>query len=445
MYWVRGPWWLIVSVALMVSPGCKKDKGPKDASSESTSGGEDPFGSPDEGEVFEDAPTTPSVGADEPSPWGATRAEQCQAPARKEIKKKARNAIAEGVRLAAANQAGASQASFEKALKSDANAYPAAYNLGVLADRTGAEGKAINHYRQALRLQPDYEAALRGIATIEIRRGNVDAAIAAVEPIARQYKTNLDVQAAYAEVLVHARRYEEAWQAARNALKCDERFVPALIALIKASVAQGRDELADSILEQALGVDQGNAELHYLKGEQLREEPGRLRESMAEYGRAVELRPDYAEARIALGIQLLNGGNYKEALSHFQAAERIVPTLAAVHVNLGDAYRANKRWLDAKHAYDRALKIRSDMPESLFGLGLLYMTSAAEFPGLDELSALQKAIDAFTLYRDKMGPRLPRDDRAGDYIGDLERQIKRTRRRLEREQRAKEDTGGETE
>ena len=61
-----------------------------------------------------------------------------------------------------------------------------------------------------------------------------------MEPIARDYPTNLHVQALYAEVLVEAGRYQEAWMAARKALRCDERFVPAMIALVKASLAQGR-------------------------------------------------------------------------------------------------------------------------------------------------------------------------------------------------------------
>ena len=54
---------------------------------------------------------------------------------------------------------------------------------------------------------------------------------------------------------------------------------------------------------------------------------------------------------MALGIQLLAGGNYPGALSHFQAAERLVPTLPEIHVNLGDAYRATRRWTEAQRAY----------------------------------------------------------------------------------------------
>jgi len=338
------------------------------------------------------------------------------------------------VRAAAANDLPAAEASFQQALERDPNAYPALYNLGVLADRAGKESDAVNFYRRALQVLPDYEPAARGIATIEVRHGRVQEAVATVEPLANEYRANLEIQALYAEMLVEARRLDEAWMAARRALKCDERFVPALVALIKASRAQGRDELADSILDQAMQVDPDVAELHFLQGEKLRAEPGRLREAMAAYERAVQLRPDYAEAQMALGIQLLAGGNYPSALSHFQAAERLVPTLPAVHVNLGDAYRATGQWSAAQRAYRRALELQPKLPEAHYGLGLLFLSAAGELPGLDELTAYEKAIGEFKTYRSQMGPRLTKDDQSEEYLRDLDRMIKRARRRLERQQ-----------
>jgi len=137
---------------------------------------------------------------------------------------------------------------------------------------------------------------------------------------------------------------------------------------------------------------------------------------------------------MALGIQLLAGGNYPSALSHFQVAELLVPTLPAVHVNLGDAYRATKRWTEAQRAYRRALELQTKLAEAHYGLGLLFLTAAGDFPGLDELTAYEKAVDEFKIYRGEMGPRLAKDDQSEEYLRDLDRMIKRVRRRMEREQ-----------
>lgn len=415
-----------IGAVIVAAYGCKGE--PQSAASgESTTGGELPSGAvgePGEGIGLSEA---------EASPWGATRAEQCRQQPRPSMSAKATKTFEQGVRSAAQGDTAAAELSFQQTLKRDPGAYQALYNLGVLADRQGNEQVAMDYYRRALEILPDYEPAARGISTILLRRGQVQEALAIVEPLANAYRANLEMQALYAELLVETRRLEEAWLAARRALKCDERFVPALIALVKTSRAQGRDELADSILDQALEIDSTVAQLHFLDGERLEGEPGRLRDALAAYERAVELRPDYAEARMALGIQLLAGGNYPAALSHFQAAERLVPTLPAVHVNLGDAYRATHQWTDAQGAYRQALELQPALPEAHYGLGLLFLSSAGEFPGLDELSAYEKAVDEFKTYRAEMGPRLAKGDQSEEYLRDLDRLIKRAQRRLDRE------------
>ncbi len=424
MTFLRKLLWILLPLA--VAYGCKGTSN-DDVAAEPTSGGETTAAAPDP--VAEATPEE-----DTPSPWGATQAEQCRHPAPPAVEQKAQRDIDAGVEAAASGDPAKAEERFQSALERDANAYAAHYNLGVLADRRGDEKSALRHYRRALDVLADYAPAARGIATISLRRNRAQDAVAVVEPIANRYRTNLDIQALYAELLVEVRRYDEAWMAARRALKCDERFVPALIALTKVSRAQGRDELADSILDQALEVDPNRAELHYLDGERLKTEPGRLREALAAYEKAVELRPDYAEARMALGIQMLAGGNYQDALAHFQAAAALVPTLPAVHVNLGDAYRATEQWAESQKAYRQALALEDRLPEAHYGLGLLFLTAGGEFPGLDELTAYEKAVDEFKTYRAQMGARLSKDDQSEEYLRDLDRMIQRTRRRLEREQ-----------
>jgi tetratricopeptide (TPR) repeat protein len=345
----------------------------------------------------------------------------------------ARNAYQQGLSAAASGNNAAAVSAFQQALSADPRAYQAAYNLGVMADRAGNAAQALEYYQRALRIQADYERAAEGIVTVLLRRGNTAEAIAFVQPLATQWERNLYLQALLAEVFVAANRPDDAWEAARRALRRDERFVPAMIALIKASLAQGRKELAEGILDQALAVDQNNAELHYLKAKILLDEAGRLRDAITELRRAIELRPDYTEARMALGIQMMAGANYAEALTHFQTAARLAPTLVAVHLNLADAYRANKQWQLAKQTFETALRMQPNLPEAHYNLGLMYMAAGAEFPGMSQLQSMQKAVEELNRYRSMMGPRLARDDPSQAYLEDLGRQIEREQRRLERE------------
>ncbi len=367
------------------------------------------------------------------SPWGSPEAESGRPlPPRRPMSGTARSHYQRGLQLASqGNSSGAIEA-FQAALSADSSAFKAAYNLGVLADRAGQEGRAIQYYQQALRIQPDYERAIEGIARIHLRRGNSAEAISFVTPLAQTWERNLHIQAVLGDVLVQANRPEEAINAARRALRRDERFVPAMIVLVKANLRLGRNELAESILNQAIETNGNLAELHYLRG-RLYQEQGNLGPALESYRRAIELEPGYAEARMALGLQQLASGNYTDALAQFQAAAQLAPTLPAVRLALGDAYRATKAWQQAKAEFDRVQEMDPQNAQVHFNLGMLYREAGGDFPGLGIIEAYQRAVTELNRYRELMGPRLPRDDPSQTYLEELARLIEREQRAQERE------------
>ena len=444
-----GPAALLLSAAV-VFVACGDDEegeGTTSEGTESTSGGEgaggvDGAGGPDgwdgdpnpEGAAGGAAADHSTAAAGEENPWGDPETESgTPLPPRRPMSSAARGAYQRGISAAQAGDASAARAAFEEALSQDSSAYKAAYNLGVLLDRLGQESRALDAYQRALRIQPDYERAAAGVVAIHIRRGDVAEALAFIQPLARRWERNLYLQALYADVLVHADRGDDAVEAARAALRRDERFVPAMIAIVKASLKSRRTELAESVLDQALAIDDNNAEAHYLKGKMLLDQEGRRRDALGHLMRAVELRPDYLEARMAYGIQLLSGAQYDQALNHFQVAAQLAPRLVEVHLNLGDAYRATKQWEKAKQSFEKAMEMRSNLPEAHFNLGLMYLTAGESFPGLSLLDALQRSVTEFRRYREMMGPQLPRDDASQSYLEDLDRQIEREQKRIERD------------
>lgn len=440
----------------VLATGCNEPTEDETADGEDTAGGEDerpdleaPPGSRPpreddehpEGDLEEEAAntpptTTPTPGAETPpaeSPWGRPEAESGRPlPPRRPMNGSARAAYQRGLQLASSGNPTGAQQSFQQALSADGNAFKAAYNLGVLADRAGQEGQAIQYYQQALRIQADYERAIEGIARIHLRRGNAAEAVNFVRPLADQWVRNLHIQAVYGDVLVGANRPEEAVEAARRALRRDERFVPAMVVLVKANLRLGRTELAESILDQAIQTSDQNAELHYLRG-RMHQDAGALAQALTSYRRAIELEPAYTEARMAVGLQQLAAGNYAEALAQFQAAASLAPTLPAVRLALGDALRATKQWQPAKAELDRVQQMEPRNAEVHFNLGVLYREAEAQFPGMTNLQAYQAAVTEFNRYRELMGPRLPRDDPSAPYLEELGRLIEREERTIERD------------
>ena len=367
------------------------------------------------------------------SAWGSPDSESgAPLPQRRPMNGSARSSYREGLVASAAGNTASARTAFEQALSADPNAFKAAYALGVISDRAGQSDRALEYYRQSLRIQPDYEMAADGIVSILLRRGATADALAFIEPVAHAWERNLALQALYAEVLVQSERLDDAVTAARAALRRDERFVPAMLAIVKANLKRGRTELATSVLDRALQIDANNAEAHFLKGKTLQVD-NRLGEALTEYRRAVELRADYAEARIALGIQFLAAGNYTDAVDQFEKTAALLPSSASVYLNLGDAYRATNQWQKAKTAFDHAIEIADRLPQAHFDLALMYMAAGDQFPGLDKLTALQKSVQEFNTYRDQMGAQLARNDQSQTYLEDLAHQIERETKRLERE------------
>lgn len=365
--------------------------------------------------------------------WGAPDAETgAPLPARPTPNASAQSSYKSGLEALHAGQLPAAQQSFARAAASDPKAYQSEYALGVVADRQGRPDEALKHYARALQIQPDYEAAVAGTVNIMQRRGDTTGAVRFVEPIAKKWQRNLDVQAIYADALVRADRVDEAEQVARSALKRDERFVPAILSLAKASLQRGREELADNMLEQAVDIDARDPEVQFLLAKRYQAK-GELTLALAAYRKAIALNPDYAEARMALGIQSMASGNYTEALTQFEAAATLVPTLVAVHLDLGDAYRALGRWEDAKREFDKALRMQAELPEAHYDLGLMFMSAGAEYPNMTELDALNRALTEFNSYRTQMGAKLSSSDPSGSYMADIERRIDREKKRIERE------------
>lgn len=468
--------WALIVFGLGGAPGCNEGGESETPASDLTSGGEDssssagsaeqdralqappgsrPPGEAPDGDLEQEArstdPATPSGGTPgapatvpgapqagaqptEPSsPWGQPETESGRpSPPRRPMGATARSHYQRGLQLAGqGNAAGATEA-FQAALSADPNAFQAAYNLGVMADRADQEGRAIQFYQQALRVQPDYERAIEGIARIHLRRGNVAEAIAYVQPLAEQWQRNLHLQAVFGNVLVQANRPEEGVAAARRALRRDERFVPAMVVLVKANLRLGRTELAESVLTQALEVTGQLAELHFLRG-RMYQDQGQLTPALESYRRAIELEPGYVEARMALGLQQLAAGNYNDALAQFQTAAQLAPTLVGVRLALGDAYRATRQWQQSMAEFDRAREMDPRNAQVHFNLGMLYREAGGDFPGLDVIEAYQRAVTELNRYRELLGARISRSDPSQAYLDELGRLIQREQQARERE------------
>jgi Flp pilus assembly protein TadD len=168
------------------------------------------------------------------------------------------------------------------------------YNLGKTVGSRGNLTEAIEHYRQALKIDPAYAKAHNNLGNALLVRGEV----------------------------------EEAIEHYRQALKVDPDHAKAHYNLGAALASRG--DLAEAIehFRQAVRIDPAYAKAHYNLGVALARR-GNLAEAIGHFRQALRIQPDSAEAHESLGQALALQGSRDEAVQHYQQALSILKSRRA--------------------------------------------------------------------------------------------------------------------
>ena len=159
------------------------------------------------------------------------------------------------------------------------------------------------------------------------------------------------------------RNLPEAVKAFQRAVELDPKFADAFNNLGTAYLGQRELPRAEQAFKAALGNTfyPTPQRAHFNLGN-VYQQQGRLEEAAAQFRRAVDVDPEFANAHNSLGIVYLAQNKPDLAVTSFEAASRLTPTVAVVQRNLGIAYfRAGKR-PEARAALERALKLQPAGP-----------------------------------------------------------------------------------
>jgi tetratricopeptide (TPR) repeat protein len=136
----------------------------------------------------------------------------------------------------------------------------------------------------------------------------------------------------------------------------------------------------------------GNERAHTHLGLELLAIPGRLPDAIAEFRKALQINPDYADAHNDLGNALATlPGGLPDAISHFEAALRLSPDLAGAHNNLGNALlKIPGRLPDAISHFETALRLKPDFAGAHNSLGNALTAVPGRLP--DAISHFERAL-----------------------------------------------------
>jgi Flp pilus assembly protein TadD len=139
------------------------------------------------------------------------------------------------------------------------------------------------------------------------------------------------------------------------------------------------EDEALSTFRQAVGLDPGEADFHFILGE-AEARRGRLEEAVASYREAIRLGPEGSQYSHALGLTLLRMQRAREAADAFRRETMLQPDNAESHHFLGQALLSVGETEGATRALRRALALDpSSVPTGLdLGRALLGSGRAAE-------------------------------------------------------------------
>ncbi len=150
----------------------------------------------------------------------------------------------------------------------------------------------------------------------------------------------------------------------------------------------GKMDEAIAQFQKALEIKPDFAEACYNLGGAFFQK-GDVDEAIAQCQKALQIKPDYAEAHNNLGNALLQKGRVDEAITHFQKALQIIPDYVEAHYNFGLALFQKGKVDEAIGQYQKALQIKPDNPEVHNNLGMALLQKG----GVDEAMVhFQKAL-----------------------------------------------------
>lgn len=196
------------------------------------------------------------------------------------------------------------------------------YNLAKAAAQQGQQELAMEHYRAALRLEPDFGQALTGLGALFLLQKRID----------------------------------EARPLFEDALRIDPNHATALVNLAMIDQARGDTESALGRLRKVISLNPDYAEARLNLGSLLASMKN-YEEAIDHLSQAVKLNPKLEIARINLAAAYMDTRQWSQAEEQYQSIVQINPGMAYSHYGSGTARARQGKHADAVASFRMALSL----------------------------------------------------------------------------------------
>lgn len=272
--------------------------------------------------------------------------------------------FAEGQKALTAKDYPAAQAAFEKLVKERPDSVAALYNLGYSYEQQAKLTEAQAAYRKVLAKDPTHVEAAANLGGLLRERGERAEAIKITETALKADPFNGLLLNNLSLLYRETKAYDKGIAALRKLLSRDKDNIDAYKNLALISMDQGKQQLSQTILENALNMakkqDKADPDLYVNLGRLYlaREQNGK---AMANFKLATQLEPTNLAANYNIGALALSHRDYALAEKAYTIAEKQRPRDPEVAASLGYAYqglqdfKSSASWLET--ARERRAKL----------------------------------------------------------------------------------------
>ncbi|MGE5641010.1 MAG: tetratricopeptide repeat protein [Clostridia bacterium] len=234
-------------------------------------------------------------------------------------------------------------------------------NEGNARKASGDPQGALEAYRRALALAPNYGAALYNAGLVLQEMGRPAEAEPHFRRLTELDSRDRDAWFRLGLVLAAQGRDAAAASAYRAALEIDPANPLLWLELGKACRASGDRGAAQESASRAIALTPGLPEAHNLAG-MLAQDEGRFQEAAGRYRQASALAPEDAAYLNNLGCALGLDGAFEEAVGPLSRAVELAPGYVDAHANLGNVYSTLGRREAAVRCFREAYKLAPGDP-----------------------------------------------------------------------------------
>jgi len=241
-------------------------------------------------------------------------------------------------------------------------AYVKGRSAGLHGTQAGNEAAA-DLLGKAVELDPAFAAAQYALGVAHLALGNRWKAAAQFRASTQLDPTFPEPYKALGDLFLAAPRrlFDQAVEAYQKALELRPFYADAYVGLGDGRAAKGEVDAAIASYQKALLYNPGNPKVHMSLGRIYYDEKGLYYESVSSYQKAIDLDPQFLEARMGLGEVYEDKGLYQEAIREYRKVVDLNPQHTGGLYNLALVYEK----VDPREAiahWERYIQVAAPLP-----------------------------------------------------------------------------------